>query len=81
MKAKDYKHLKTINDGLMVLRHIRFKRQLWTTVKMKKKHICVITGDIIEKKCFAYRPLSNRGNRYHRISIKGMQIICDTEGK
>jgi len=50
------------------LEHIRYGRQVWSLCKMKKPHKCIITNKDIEKGTEAYRPLTNAGNRYERIS-------------
>ncbi len=60
--------IKMLSDGLFGMEHIRFGRQLWARVKMKKAHRCIITETIIQKGDEAYRPLTNAGNRYERIS-------------
>ena len=57
-----------IGDGLFGLEHIRWGRQIWCEAKMRKEHQCVITGATIRKGDYAYRPITNAGNRYERIS-------------
>lgn len=59
---------KRLCDGLYGLKHVRWGRQLWTIAKVRKKHHCVITGELIEKGSLAYRPITNGGNRYERIA-------------
>lgn len=59
---------KRLGDGLYGLEHRRWGRQLWSIVKVRKKHRCVITGEAIKKGGFAYRPITNGGNRYERIA-------------
>jgi hypothetical protein len=68
--SKDYLlySLKKLGDGLYGLEHIRWRRQLWTICKVRKDHKCVMTGKSIKKGEDAYRPITNRGNRYERIS-------------
>lgn len=60
--------LKKLGDGLYGLEHIRWGRQLWTICKVRKGHVCVITGKPIKKGEQAYRPITNGGNRYERIA-------------
>lgn len=59
---------KKLSDGLWGIEHIRWGRQLWSICKVRKEHICVITGTEIKKGDSAYRPITNGGNRYERIS-------------
>ena len=58
-----------LGDELFGLKHIRWGKQLWSTAKVRKEHRCVITGKIICKGDIAYRPITNGGNRYERISV------------
>lgn len=68
-----YEHIKGIGiSGLEVLSNARWGRQLWVEVKVRKEHKCVITGLRIIKGATVFRPLSNAGNRYERISQEGM---------
>ena len=60
--------LKKLGEELYGLEHIRFGRQLWSTCKVRKEHVCVITGKPIKKGQQAYRPITNGGNRYERIA-------------
>ncbi len=57
-----------VGDGLFRMRHQRWGRQLWACVKVRKEHKCVVTGVLIPKGSYAYRPVTNAGNRYERIS-------------
>ncbi len=59
--------LKTLGEGLYSLEHVRWGRQWWTECKVRKVHVCVITGKAIKKGEQAYRPITNGGNRYERI--------------
>lgn len=60
--------LKQLGEGLYDLEHIRWRRQLWTICKVRKNHSCAITSQEIKKGEQAYRPITNRGNRYERIA-------------
>ncbi len=60
--------IKYLDEGLIGLEHIRWGRQLWTICKIRKDHKCVITEKLIKKGEQAYRPITNGGNRYERIS-------------
>jgi len=57
-----------IGEGLYGLEHIRWGRQMWTICKVRKDHKCVMTEEPIKKGEQAYRPITNAGNRYERIS-------------
>lgn len=59
---------KVFAEGLCSIEHSRYGRQPWALVKVRKQHKCVITGEIIPKGAEAYRPITNAGNRYERIS-------------
>lgn len=60
--------IKKLCDGLFDMEHIRWGRQLWSIAKMRKEHRCVMTNSIIPKGGDGYRPITNAGNRYERIS-------------
>ena len=60
--------LERFGEGLYGLEHIRWGRQLWTICKVRKDHSCVITSQEIKKGEQAYRPITNGGNRYERIT-------------
>lgn len=64
------KWLQRFNGELYGLKHARHGRQLWGTCKVRKNHTCVITGRLIKKGTQAFRPLTNKGNRYERIAAK-----------
>ena len=57
-----------LGDELYGLVHRRYRRQLWSLAKTRKKHTCAITGKVIEKGSLAYRPITNAGKRYERIA-------------
>lgn len=60
---------KQINEGLYSLEHVKWYRQWWTKCKVRKDHKCAITERPIKKGSEAYRPITNCGNRYHRICV------------
>jgi len=70
MKRNYYllRSLVRMGEGLYGLEHIRWGRQMWTLCKVRKDHVCVMTGEIIEKGKEAYHPITNSGNRYERIA-------------
>ena len=45
----------------------RFGRQWWAKCQVRKDHKCVLTRAPIKKGEQAYRPITNKGNRYERI--------------
>lgn len=53
----------------------RWGNQLWTNSRSRKEHICIITGCKILKGVICLRPMTNAGNRYHRISSEGLQYL------
>ena len=55
-------------EGLYGISHIRWGRQMWSMSKVRKDHLCAITGTKIKKGEYAYRPITNAGNRYERIT-------------
>ncbi len=60
--------LKYLSEGMVALEHIRWGRQLWSICKIRKERKCVMTGKLIKKGEHAYRPITNKGNRYERIA-------------
>ena len=54
-------------DGLVKIEHIRFGRQPWARVKVRKKHTCAMCKEDIGEE--AYRPITHAGNRYERICL------------
>jgi len=60
--------LTKLGDGLYGIKHIRWGRQVWTECIVRKDHSCVITNELIKKGERAYRPITNCGNRYERIT-------------
>ncbi len=76
MWIKDYRYAGNLNDELIGLENRRWGRQVWVEAKTRKGHSCVITGALIKKGDIAYRPaFTNKGNRYERISLKGMSSL------
>ena len=64
------KRLTRLNAMLFGLPHALHGHQLWALCKVRKPHVCVITGQPIKKGEQAYRPITNAGNRYERIAAK-----------
>ncbi len=55
-------------EGIAVLDHARYGRQVWTRGKARKDCRCAVTGRLIRKGRLAYRPLTNQHNRRERIA-------------
>ncbi|GAI53761.1 unnamed protein product [marine sediment metagenome] len=66
--------LTKLGEELYGLEHIRWGKQLWAMCKVRKDHVCVITGKPIKKGEDAYRPITNGGNRYERISPEFFEV-------
>lgn len=67
--AKDpkYQLREQSSEGLALFWHPRYEQQLWAIVRLRKSTRCVISGQLLKKGDLAYKPLTNLGNRYHRI--------------
>ena len=74
---KYYEYISHMGDGLEILLSLllRNKQDMWSLVKTRKYHKCMVTGDKIEKGEKAYRPVTNGYNRMDRISETGMQQL------
>ncbi len=75
MKPEPYRYIQELNFGLIGLSHPLWGRQMWVLAKMRKDHNCQITGEKIKNGAEVYRPMTNSGNRYLRISKAGMAIL------
>lgn len=53
--------------ALALVKSERYGDQLWVLAKMRKGHDCVVTGEHIDKRVSAYRPVTNGYNRMDRI--------------
>lgn len=70
-KQRDYLiySIQKVSKGLIGIEHRYYGRQFWAKAKTRKNHRCVMTDTIIKKGEFAYRPITNAGNRYERIHL------------
>lgn len=57
-----------IGDGLLMSTY-RQQQQMWTRGKTRRDNECRICQGLIEAGTLAYRPLSNRENRWWRIHV------------
>jgi hypothetical protein len=64
---------KVVGKGIVLIAS-EFGEQMWTECKVKKHKKCLVTGMDLAGK-FAYRPITNSGNRMERISA----IIINTK--
>ncbi len=62
-------------DGVALLTHPRFGRQVWVRSKLRKSCQCAVTGRPLHAGDSAYRPLTNQYNRMQRICE---QVIKDS---
>lgn len=62
-----YKIVAVPEEGLLVTCHPEYGEQLWSLCQIRKrqKDPCAICGEPVGRE--AFRPLTNRGNRYHRL--------------
>lgn len=72
---KHYRSAEKKADGLYLILHQLYGKQLWVSVQVRKQHKCEITDKAIEPKDRAYRPMTNGYNRMHRISQAGMELL------
>ncbi|HEG42810.1 hypothetical protein LCGC14_1543170 [marine sediment metagenome] len=78
MNSFNYKFITILGEadiGLYGLNCDAYTSHPWSDCKCRKQHTCVITGDIIRKGETCFRPLVNGYNRYHRISVAGMEWL------
>ena len=67
-KAGGYTVRQFMTEGIAVLDHPRYGRQVWVRCQTRKPCVCAVTGQPIPAKGFAYRPLTNQNNRRERIA-------------
>ena len=68
----NYRLEKVINEGLVLLFHTAYGRQMWHTCTVRKRWECNVSGKYINSGEKAWRPITNGYNRMHRISNLGM---------
>jgi len=54
-------------ETLTILGSSWFGLQAWKRIIVRKYHTCRVCGKMIRTSEEAYRPITNRGNRWHRI--------------
>jgi hypothetical protein len=69
----DYYFLEHPGDGIYLLFHQEFGRQVWTKAKTRKVWECEVCRKRIEKGQVAYRPITNGYNRMCRICEECME--------
>lgn len=57
-----------LSPGLVVVRHPRYGRQMWALAPLRQPAVCHVTGRTLAVREMAWRPMSNRGNRPHRLA-------------
>ena len=67
-RAELYLILTRLSPGLVVVRHPRFGRQMWALAALRQATTCRVTGRPLAPGELAWRPMSNRGNRSHRLA-------------
>jgi len=75
--SEDYEIVKYLSAGLIRIFSLTYGAQFWalTNQMVRKNHNCSICGKTIYKgKDWAFRPVTNLGNRMERICLK-----CGTE--
>lgn len=63
------------NPDMLIIAHRIHGQQIWSKCKVRKSHICRVTQKRIEKGEQAFRPVTNKSNRMHRISLAGANKI------
>lgn len=75
---KDYNYqLLNVMSSRMLLLDGDFGQQIWTMCICRKAKTCVITGEGLKGK-IAFRPVTHKNNRMHRISPQGIHVIAET---
>jgi hypothetical protein len=54
-------------EGIAMLSHPRYCRQVWVRCQLRKPHRCAVTGRMMPAGAPAYRPITNQRNRMERI--------------
>jgi hypothetical protein len=72
----NYRVVRKLSDGLLVLLSDLFGQQMWgkgkVTKRIRETRNCVLCeGNLGEQ---AYRPITNKGNRYERICVKCLEL-------
>ncbi len=62
-------------EGIALLTHPRYGRQVWVRSQVRKSCRCAVTGSAIRPGQTAYRPITNSSNRMERICE---QVIKDS---
>jgi len=58
-----------ITPEIILLENAQFGKCLWILCKVRGQRDCVATGTPLQG-CDAYRPNTDKGNKFHRISAK-----------
>jgi hypothetical protein len=76
--ASGYVVEQATTEGIAMLSHPRYYRQVWVRCCLRKAHRCAVTGKMIPAGGTAYRPLTNQRNRMERISEQAIKesFLC-----
>ncbi len=67
-KDSAYRIYTASTDGIALIEHGRYGRQVWVRCQLRKCSVCAVTGRRLLTGATAYRPLTNAANRMKRIS-------------
>ena len=80
MIASPYTFETRLSDDLCNVIHLRYGRQMWSKVKMRKIANCMVTGKPLGMGSVVYSPVTNSCNRGDRISQEGMTLLEAKDG-
>lgn len=71
-----YTFVKRVAKGVVILRWAgNDETSMWTLVKLREPHTCRITGKALDVGDMAWKPVTNKNNRMHRIGGDGMRKL------
>jgi hypothetical protein len=65
--ASGYVVEQATTEGIAMLSHPRYYRQVWVRCQLRKGCCCAVTGKMMPVGAVAYRPITNQRNRGERI--------------
>ncbi len=68
MRDGGYQIYTASTDGIALIEHGRYGRQVWVRCALRKPATCAVTGRPMPAGATAFRPLTNQNNRMVRIS-------------
>lgn len=75
-----YYHVKDLNAKLIGLWSPEYDCQLWHLCRVRKPHRCRRCTETIIKGSWAWRPITNKANRWHRLCWACADRIPHKEG-